>query len=251
MKKHLVPLMFLVMAGYSAAGAQPPGYSSSNDAAQRINITGTIGIAQVWGEELKPPSNTPRAIINLKDALLRWTDITATVENHVLLGKSDIAIFPVLFISTDKAFQLSETEKTNLKEYLKNGGFLVVDNAGAAQDNGPSGASLIQMIKDIAGSSRLEPISNSNPIFHTPFELGGPPAGSVNEMQRVGTWPDGQPSLIIPTESKTLQGVTIDGRLAVVYSNMGYSVKWNADTGNDPQLKMGVNLILHALNQKK
>lgn len=251
MKKHLIPLMLVVMAGYSTAGAQSPGYSSSNDAAMRVPITGNIGIAQVWGEELKPPSNTARAIINLKDALLKWTTLSATVENHVLLGTPDIMNFPVLFIATDQAFQLSETEKNNLKEYLKKGGFLVFDNATAAQDNSPAGASLKQMIRDVIGSTRLEPIPNSNPIFHTPFELGGPPSGSVNEMQRVGTYPDGTPSMRMPTESKTLLGATIDGRLAVVYSNMGYSVKWNADTGNDPQLKMGVNLIMYALSQKK
>jgi hypothetical protein len=251
MKKSLIFLTILSATVFSVAGAQSGDNSSSADAAQKVNITGNIGIAQVWGEQLRPPANTPRAIINLKDALLRWTDLSAKVVNHVFLGTPEIMNLPVLFISTDQQFQLSKTEKNNLKQYLKNGGFLVVDNATASQDNSPAGASLKQMIKDVIGSERLEPIPNSDPIFHTPFELGGPPSGSVNEMQRVGTFPDGQPSLIIPSESKTLLGVRVDGRLAVVYSNMGYFVKWNADTGNDPQLKMGVNLILFALSQKK
>ena len=251
MKKHLIPLMFAVMALYSAAGAQPPGYSASDIPISRISGTGSIGIAQVWGEQLKPPASIPRAIINLKDALLRWTNLSATVENQLLLGNSDLSGFPVLFISADTAFQLTETEKKNLKEYLKKGGFLVVDNAAAAKDNSPAGASLKEMIKDAVGSSRLEPIPNSNPIFHTPFELGGPPAGDVYNWQQVGLDRSNKPVMKIPEESKSLLGASVNGKLAVVYSNMGYSVKWSAETGNDPQLKLGVNLILYAMNQKK
>jgi hypothetical protein len=256
MKNLLTSLALIIAVGCSIAGAQPPGYSSSGDAAQKVNAEGAIGIAQVWGEQLKPPANTARAIINLKDALLRWTNINATVENHVMLGTKDIMNFPVLFISTNEQFELSETEKSNLKQYLKNGGFIVVDNALASKDNSPAGAALKQMIRDVIGSSRLEPISNSDPIYHTPFELGGPPAGDVYKWQKERSESAGEPGgpaleKVIPTETKALFGAFIDGRLAVVYSDMGYSVKWNADTGNDPQLKLGVNLIMCAINEKK
>lgn len=247
--------MIYFISGCVAAGAQPPGYVSSIDAAQKNTAIGSVGIAQVWGEELIPPSNCPRAIINLKDALLKWTSLDATVENHVILGTSAIMKFPILFVSTDQPFQLTETEKKNLREYLKSGGFLMVDNASAGMDNSPAGAALKQMITDVLGSSRMEPVSNSHEIFNSPMVLGGPPAGSATQMQQVGAriQKDGTsvPSMVMPTESKIILGASINGKLAVVYSNMGYTKKWNDNSGNDPQLKFGVNLIMYAMKLKK
>ena len=46
-----------------------------------------------------------------------------------------------------------------------------------------------------------------------------------------------------------LEGIWIGGRLAVVFSNKGYTVNWNEISGNDAQLKMGVNLMVFALTQ--
>jgi hypothetical protein len=46
-----------------------------------------------------------------------------------------------------------------------------------------------------------------------------------------------------------LEGIWIDNRLAVVYSNNGYSHTWNEMTNNDSQLKFGVNLVVYAVTQ--
>ncbi len=47
-----------------------------------------------------------------------------------------------------------------------------------------------------------------------------------------------------------LEGIWIDGRLAVIYSDKGYSCKWQEYQNNDPQLKMGVNMVIYALTQE-
>jgi hypothetical protein len=46
-----------------------------------------------------------------------------------------------------------------------------------------------------------------------------------------------------------LEGIWIKNRLVAIYSDKGYSVSWERDYDNIPQLKMGVNIIVFALTQ--
>ena len=47
-----------------------------------------------------------------------------------------------------------------------------------------------------------------------------------------------------------LEGLWINNRLAVVYSDKGYGLKWSQITNNTPQLKIGVNMVVFALTRK-
>ena len=47
----------------------------------------------------------------------------------------------------------------------------------------------------------------------------------------------------------TLEGIWIDNRLVAVYSDKGYAIKWAKMTDNEPQLKIGVNMVVFALTQ--
>ncbi|MHB9028086.1 MAG: DUF4159 domain-containing protein [Candidatus Latescibacterota bacterium] len=238
------------------AAAQPPGYSSRDDFGGRSAAAPggrEAKIAIAWGDQLKPPSQYSRSIINLKEAMAKWTQVPVAIEGQFRLGSTTLMNMTIVFISTTEQFELTETEKKNLRDYLAKGGMLVVDDAGASMPNSQSGASLRQMIKDIAGSKRLEPISSSHAIFSTPNMLGGPPRGSDTAMTKVGerVMPSGvrEPSMVSADESPTLQGITMNGRLAIVYSPKGYTPKWH-EGADDATLKFGVNLISYALKQK-
>ena len=54
--------------------------------------------------------------------------------------------------------------------------------------------------------------------------------------------------MVAPTVA-FLEGVWLDGRLVAVYSNKGYALKWKDLANNRPQLKMGVNMVVFALEQ--
>ena len=47
-----------------------------------------------------------------------------------------------------------------------------------------------------------------------------------------------------------LEGVWLDNRLVAVYSGKGYALKWRSLSNNEPQLKMGVNMVVFALIQE-
>jgi hypothetical protein len=244
-------LAYIVSGG--AALAQPPGYSSEEGGAG-VQSTGNVTIALAWGEQLNPPPDGSRAMINLMEAMKKWEKIPVTVTKQFRIGSSDLMRQSVVFISTDTQFQLTETELNNLKEYVNGGGFLVVDNGQADLPNSQAAASLVQMVKDIAGSNRFEPVPATHPIYQTPFKLGGPPQGSDTSLKTVGKMysQDGteHESKVLGDNKQFLEGIFIKGRLAILYSPKGYTARWKS-ISSDAQLKFGVNLIMYALSQKR
>ena len=51
-------------------------------------------------------------------------------------------------------------------------------------------------------------------------------------------------------QNKKEKGVWLEDRLVAIYSNKGYAKKWAATSNNEPQLKMGVNMVVLALTQE-
>lgn len=189
-------------------------------------------IAMVWGDHLKPPTDCPRSIINLREAMLTWTRIPVSIVNQVQLSSPDINKLPILIIAANESSELSEIEKKNLREYVKKGGFIVADGD----------LSLLQMIRDIAGNKQIVRIPSDHPIYQTPFLTGGPVLKGEAPMQ---TDPGGR--MILSEEAEGLLGFFIDDRLAAVYSPKGYYKGWQSN--HDAYLKFGVNLIMYAIDR--
>ena len=262
MKNALFALMISLLCAVGPASAQPPGYSSDdNSGGGGSSARGGAKIALAWGEQLKPSSQYARFVINLRDAMTKWGGSSPEILGQLRIGSPDLMKLTVLFISTDQAFEITDTEKKNMQSFIAKGGLIVVDDAAANMPNSASAASLQKMIKQIAGSKRLEQIPNSHEIYKIPNALGGPPNGSDNTMAVVqslsgkteigsATTNKIDDSVVKGASASNLQGVTINGRLAILFCTKGYTPKWNALSDNDPQLKFGVNLIVYAMSQK-
>jgi hypothetical protein len=215
------------------------------DPADKQNVTGQTELAFAWGQQFSPPQELQHGVINLKDAMNRWTKVQTSMNNHLMLSDQRIMQMPFVFVTADKVFELTETEKKNLKEYFDKGGFMFLDNAQPVSELSASGASLKKLIKDSIPNARFEALSNSHAIYHSFFDFNdGPPLSG-----EVGTIPSSNPLLRSP-ERFYLEGVYYKGRLAAVYSDKGYIIRWTQDIDNEPQLRMGVNLIVFALTQE-
>jgi hypothetical protein len=188
----------------------------------------------------------------LSDAIKRWTNIDVVIEKHMMLSSPRLLEMPFIYITTDQGFDLSKAEKENVKKYLENGGFMVLENPIPLTETSPAEASLKQMVRDVMGSrAKFAPIPKDHPIYSCFWDFtDGPPNGA-----EIGTFSNQN----IPENSRTtsmskpvlyLEGVWINERLVVVYSNKGYIVKWTELDNNVPQLKMGVNMIVYALRQE-
>jgi len=194
-----------------------------------------------------------RAVINLVEAVNRYTNINAKVDSHLFLDSRKNFETPFVYIITDKAFELTEIEKRNFGEYLRKGGFAVIDNGEPMYEYGQAEAALRQMLRDSLGNdAKFQPIDNNHPLYHCFFDFDGPPQGAEIQMVTTSTVNDQGTSARSQAMSKQvlyLEGIWLENRLVAIYSDKGYGLKWKDMTNNDPQLRMGVNLVVFALTQ--
>jgi hypothetical protein len=245
MKEEMISLDDLDTGQYKAMIIQDPNNKQS--------IKGFVYIATAWGAQLRPPDTLKRAVINLVEAVNRYTNINAQVDDHLYLDSRKIFETPFVYITTDKAFELTEIEKRNFGEYLRKGGFAVIDNGEPKYEYGQAEAALRQMLRDALGAeAKLQPIDNNHPLYHCFYDFPEPPQGAEVEMVTTSTVGDQGTTARSQAMAKPvlyLEGIWLDNRLVAIYSDKGYGLKWKDMDNNDPQLRMGVNLVVFALTQ--
>jgi len=232
MKEEMISLDDLDTGQYKAMVIQDPSDKQS--------VKGFIYIATVWGSLFEPAYK--RAVIHLENAVNRYTNINAKVDKHLFIDSRKIFDTPFIFLCLDKQAEINDVEARNLGDYLRKGGFAVFDNGNPNDEFGAAEASLRQFFRDALGAdAKFLPIPNTHPIYHCFFDFDdGPPQGS-----EVGTSGASMSKQVL-----YLEGITIGDRLVAIYSDKGYAKKWQADTNNEPQLKMGVNMVVFALTQE-
>lgn len=232
---------------------------------------GYFFIPNVWMEEFVQPYEnrrnywnynnsqmneyTNRAIAQLAEGVNRYTGISTSVEPNLFLSSPRLLKTPFISMSTDRSFELTKTERGNLGEYLRHGGFAFLDNAAPATEWGPAEASFKQMLRDALGSDAcFQPIPQSHPVYHCFFDFtDGPPNGveidGFNWSTQI-TCGVNYTNVKMARPIPYLEGIFLDGELVAVFSNKGYSKKWSVISNNTPQLKMGVNLVVYALTRE-
>lgn len=228
------------------------------DPLNKQDIQGFIYVANAWSSQLRPPNDLKRSLLNLSEAVNRYTRIDSKVDRHLYLDDKRIFDVPFVYLVADDSFELTENEADNFGEYLRNGGFCVCDNGTPAYEFGKAEASLRQALKDALGpDAKFLPIPNDHPLYHCFFDFDdGPPIGSeVAVINTISTGfntadSDEFKSLkILSKEVIYLEGIWLGDRLVAIYSDKGYAVKWKEYSDNEPQLKIGVNMVVFALTQ--
>ena len=152
------------------------------DPNNKQSIKGFVYIATAWGAQLRPPDNLKRSVINLVEAVNRYTNINAKTDTHLFLDSRKIFETPFVYITTDQAFELTEIERKAFGTYLKNGGFAVIDNGTPQYEFGAAEASLRQSLRDALGNdAKFQPVPNDHPLYHCFFDFDGPPQGAEND----------------------------------------------------------------------
>ncbi len=242
MKEEMISIDDLDTGQYKAMVIQDP-----ND---KQSVKGFIYIATLWGAQLEPAWK--RAVIHLSNAVNRYTNIRSKVDKHLYVDSRKLFETPFVYLSVDEQFELTKIEAKNFGEYLRKGGFAVLDNGTPTRDFGAAEASLRRMLKDALGNdAKFLPIPNSHPLYHCFFDFDdGPPNGSEINRDRVNTSRTTADEANMSKQVLYLEGITIDDRLVAIYSNKGYAEKWASKVNNEPQLKMGVNMVVFSLTQE-
>jgi len=216
------------------------------------NISGFVYLpVTVWGAELRP---LKRPVIGLAEALKKYTGISPRLDRRTYLSSPEIFKFPFLYISTDTGFELTKREKENFAEYLKHGGFAMLDNGFPQEKHSDAEASLRQVLRDakaaLGSAAFITVIPPFHPLFYSFFDFtSGPPLGASHlppgrfNQRRVPIDPEMHPDFF-------LEGLWFRSRLVAVYSDLGYGLRWAESTENSPQQKFGVNIVVYALTHE-
>jgi hypothetical protein len=195
----------------------------------------------------------PTAVEELMRYMRDHTEINARIEGTTLeFSDPRILDAPMIYVTgNDAVLQISATEKTNLGEYLKNGGFLYAEeirqsdaeNGLDGKEAGVSGTPFDRqfkaLMKDLlvlgSDGSKWQKVPKSHPLYYSFWDfpdgppMGGAPAGNVFDLEML----------------------ELRGRVAVVFSDLNISWYWGDPLADARErgLQFGVNLIVYALTQ--
>jgi len=206
----------------------------------------------------------PQALMNLAEFINNNTKIRVTLKGSVRLDSKELFNIPIIFMMGYRAEPIyTKEEAQNLGKYLREGGFLFIDDA-FAYEAGSFNRKARQLIRDALGFDAVfERIPNNHPIYHAWEDFDGPPAGDDNIRPNGMALANPNPNQRlkpVPERYKYLEGVFLGGRLAVLLSSKGYTRAWGdwlknpASFGgpqdNTRQFQLGLNIIVFASTQK-
>jgi len=159
--------------------------------------------------------------------------------------------YPLLFMHGRRTFRFSAPARKALAEYLSRGGVLFVDSICASE---AFAASVRQEVKEMFPGKELKRLPASHSIFtskHRGHQL------TTVSIREPGERVDDGPLLAKITKVKPrLEGLEIDGRLAVIFSPLDISCAMENTESLECKgyikadaARLGVNVILYALQQ--
>ncbi|GAB3824474.1 DUF4159 domain-containing protein [Pontibacter rugosus] len=184
----------------------------------------------------------PRMPSNLLHSLIQYTTVPVNEQEKVVsLESAELFKYPFSYLSGHKLVQFNQKERQNFETYVKNGGFVFVDDCNHDVD-GLFARSFEEQMRQIFGANALKKLPNNHKLYKSFFTFEeGPPTTSFE----LNGWGD---DLV----HDYLKAIEVNGRIAVLYSNKDYGCEWDYDFRNkrwlaEDNTKFGVNIIMYAL----
>jgi hypothetical protein len=187
-----------------------------------------------WDVDQRMPSN-------IIDSLLQYTTLRVDATEHVIpLADSRMLSAPFCNLAGHKLVEFNPEERANFERYVRNGGFVFVDDCNHDID-GLFAKSFEAEMATIFGDNALVKLPKTHAIYRSFFRFDGPP----NTAFELNGWGD---DLV----HDYLKGIEIGGRLGVLYSNKDYGCEWDFDWRNkrfqaEDLTRFAVNIVTYAL----
>lgn len=195
----------------------------------------------------------PRALPSLANYAEKFTKLKINLKGSIRLDDKLIMEIPLLFMMGSKGAPVyTQVEVKNLEKYLRNGGFLYIDDSYASMQ-GAFNRKVRSLIEAALGyDAEWEKIPSNHWLYRCFEEFSGPPPGEDDLRPN--------PEHAVKERYKNLEGIFLNGRLAVVLSSKAYTKAWgdwplNPSSRGGPidnvrQLQFGLNIIVFANTQK-
>ena len=180
---------------------------------------------------------------NMITSLIDYTSLHVDPKEHVIaLADPKMLAAPFCYLAGHKLVEFNPAERRNFETYVRNGGFVFVDDCNHDID-GLFATSFERQMASIFGHTALRKLPKSHPLYRSFFEFkDGPPPALIE----LNGWGD---DLV----HDYLKGIDIDGRLGVLYSNKDYGCEWDYDWRNkrflaEDNTRFAVNIAIYALS---
>jgi len=182
----------------------------------------------------------PSAVHNL----LKYARDNSTLEvkfnrQNVRLKDPRTVTYPLLYMTGHREFVWSPEEVAVLQRYLKAGGLLLAD---ACCGRISFDQAFRREIAKVFPQAKLARLPADHPLYHCHYDIR-----SVEYTPRVR-------EDFGPLDAPELEGITIDGRLAVVYSKFDLGNGWEQfphaysyGLRDESALQIGTNVLVHAV----
>jgi hypothetical protein len=223
----------LMLAG--AASAALPGALKAAGGEFDFFFTRLMYESGNWDVDKRMPANIITSLID-------YTTLRVDPKEHVIaLSDPAMLLSPFCYMAGHKLVQFSAAERRNFETYVRNGGFVFVDDCNHDID-GLFAKSFEAQMAVIFGADALQKLPDNHGIFSSFFKFDGPPTTGFE----LNGWGD---DLV----HDYLKGISINGRLGVLYSNKDFGCEWDYDWRNkrflaEDNTRFGVNIVMYALS---
>ena len=182
----------------------------------------------------------PSAVANLLKYVAGNTTLEVQFKKEdVDLRKAEAFQHSIIYLTGHDDFRLSDQEVVNLRRYLVAGGFLMASSCCGRQDFDKA---FRREIRRVMPEYRLAPLPESHPLFSMVYPIRSVKCTPLLAQER----PD--------LKSPELEGISIEGRLRVLYSKYDLNNGW-AESPNPyvrgyaaaDALRLGINAIVYAM----
>jgi hypothetical protein len=216
---------------------------------RQANERGTLYVAKI--QHSGGSDDAPSALTHLLEISEQQLQLRVSSEKQLLsLSAENLYDFPVIFMHGRRPFRWSGDERTALAEYLRRGGFLLVDSICASESFTEA---FRREMQSVLPDNALQPIPPDHSMLTTTFQ--GYNLANV-QLRNPGGGGDSNDPLRTRIErtAPVLEGIQIDGRLVVVFSPYDLSCALENQASieckgyvREDAAKIGINVLLYAM----
>ncbi|HYE17029.1 MAG TPA: DUF4159 domain-containing protein [Tepidisphaeraceae bacterium] len=184
---------------------------------------------------------TPHGLPNLLKQIDESTTLNVQFKRTpVDPEKGELFAFPVIYMTGQRKFTLSDAAAKRLREYLDNGGTLVVDCAAGSSEFDKA---FREQIKKVYADRPLKPLAPDHPLF-----------SFVHDAKKIALAPLAK-QLAPGVTSPQIEAIEVEGVIRVIYSPLSLSAGWeqlprayNKGYADPDALKLGVNVLMYVVS---
>ena len=196
--------------------------------------------------------DAPAALANLLNVVEGQLEMRVDHQKRLLAADDPKLLdFPLVFMHGRRAFRFTPAERTALKRYLDNGGFLFADAICASPQFADA---LRQELKQIYPDAKVARIPVTHPLFTPEFQGFNIATVTLRDPQ-IRAEDDPLTAKLVKV-APLLEGLEIDGRIAVILSPYDLSCALEKGVSLDCKgyipadaARIGINVLLFALAQ--